>query len=173
MHTLIIGRTGAGKSFIASKISIGAKERGRRRILYDPLGNRFPCDIRCTTADELLEACKANRDCVVFIDESPTICNNLGANKKCEWLVTMSRHQGHKVYLLAQDATQLAPIYRRNCTELFLFSVAPACARLLASEFGSDTLATAHTLPARHYFYHRPFDAKGRPFQTVFCKPVK
>lgn len=174
MHALIIGRTGSGKSYLATRIARAARtERKRKVILYDPIGNPFPCDIRTKTAEDLLKACDLNPNSVVFVDEAPTICNNLGVNKRCEWLATMSRHKGLMVYFLAQDATQLAPIYRRNCIHLYLFSVAPASAELLAKEFGSEDLAKAPLLPSRHFYYQRNFDRNGNPFKTVLNKPVK
>jgi hypothetical protein len=174
MHALIIGRTGSGKSYLATRIAKAARtERKRKVILYDPIGSPFPCDIRTNTADALLKACEQNPNAVVFVDEAPTICNNLGVNKRCEWLATMSRHKGLMVYFLAQDATQLAPIYRRNCIHLYLFSVSPASAELLAKEFGAEDLAKAPLLASRHFYYQRNFDRNGNPFKTVLNKPVK
>lgn len=172
MHTLVIGRTGSGKSHLARKLAKESSKHKRRVILYDPLGNAFPCDRRTASGPELLEILKAERDCSVFVDEAPTICTNLGIHRQFEWLATMSRHMGHRVYFLAQDATQLAPIYRRNCTHLYLFSVAPASADLLAKEFGDEALAKAATLRARWFFYKTPFGPSGEPFHARLCSPV-
>jgi type IV secretory pathway VirB4 component len=174
MHALIIGMTGSGKSYLAAQIATRAKtERNRKVILYDPIGNAFPCDIRTSTADALLKACADNPNSVVFVDEAPTICNNLGVNKKCEWLATMSRHKGLMVYFMAQDAPQIAPIYRRNCTHLYLLSVKADTAELLAREFGSDELMKAFGLKKHWYYYMTNFDKKGNPFKAVLNRPKK
>ena len=172
MHTLVIGRTGSGKSHLARRLAQHSRKQRRRVILYDPLGNPFPCDKRTSSGPELLDILEAEKDCSVFVDEAPTICTNLGAHRRFEWLATMSRHRGHRVYFLAQDATQLAPIYRRNCTHLYLFSVAPASAELLAKEFGDDVLTKAAGLNARWFFYKTSFGPDGKPFIARLCSPV-
>lgn len=182
MHTLLVGKTGAGKTHYGKHLARLALESGRAVLLYDPLGNPFPCTWRTSDPDRFLDMAKASRDCLLVIDEAPTICTNLGAHKKFEWLATMSRHNtavrdpkrkhmfGHRCLFMAQDVTKIGVVYRRNCTHLFLFNVMPSSARLLADEFGDDELLKAPTIPRYHFLYATGFTADGRPHRATLHK---
>lgn len=182
MHALIIGQTGSGKSYLAKELARRALVRGTSVIWYDPFGTRTSLGrstlnpaswvVRVHSARDLLHYAKAMKRCAVFVDESPVICNNLGENKPNEWLATMSRHNGHKVFFMAQKFTSITPIYRDNCTQLFLFSVSPACAKLAAGKFGKESLHKAAGLHERCYYYAQNFADDGSPFEPVYFPPL-
>lgn len=165
MHTLIVGESGSGKSHLAKHFAWQELKAGRGVLLYDPLGNPFPCSWRTADPDRFLDMVKASKDCLVVVDEAPTICTNLGAHAKYEWLATQSRHNtsvtdpktkhlfGHRCIFIAQKVTRITPVYRENCSRLFCFKVKPASAAMLAEDFGDDALLKAPELLRYHFLF--------------------
>lgn len=184
MHSLIVGISGAGKTHLAKYFAKQALAAGRGVLLYDPLGNPFPCTWRTANPDRFLDMVKASKDCLVVVDEAPTICTNLGEHQKFEWLATQSRHNtvvtdpatkhlfGHRCLFLAQKVTRIAPVYRENCTRLFAFNIKQASARILAEDFG-DELLRAPTLPRYHFMFATNWNNQERGAGGALIAPRK
>lgn len=184
MHTLIVGQSGSGKTHLAKQFAKAELKAGRGVLLFDPLGNPFPCTWRTADPDKFLDMVKASKDCLVVIDEAPTICTNLGTHKKFEWLATQSRHNtavtdqrtkhlfGHRCIFIAQSVTRMAIVYRQNCTRLFCFKVMKSSAAILAEEFGDESLERAVSLPKYHFLFSTGFGADGKPYRATMHKTV-
>lgn len=82
-----------------------------------------------------MEALKLNRDCDVFVDEGG---ETLQRDDAYQFLATRSRHYGHRVFFIAQRATQLAPIIRKNCTGFYCFRQCGSDCKLLGDDFAVD-----------------------------------
>lgn len=88
---------------------------------------------------------------MAFIDEGGESVGRY--NKLMNQCATRGRHWGHTVHIIAQDATQIAPIVRAQCTKLFAFAQSRAAGELLAREWLHDDLELACKLKRREYMY--------------------
>jgi hypothetical protein len=144
-HTLIIGMSESGKTSLAKQIAANMRARNIRTMALDPLRDpAWPVDFITADQHEFLRTFWASKKCAAFMDEGGQSVGRY--NLAMQETVTKGRHWGHACYLIAQKATQLAPVVRDMCSTLFVFSVAPSSAKMLAEDFNNDLILQASTL---------------------------
>lgn len=111
---------------------------------------------RFRRAADFIAYAKKSRTCALFIDESKKSIDRYSADD--EWITTMSRHWGHRAYLLCQRLEQIAPNVRDMCGQVFLFRVSADDARRLSRDLSFPRLEEAATLPQFHFFHCNGFD---------------
>lgn len=157
-HLAVCGMTQSGKSYLAKALAGRALKAGRPVLVLDPfLYGDWPCSWITKDPEAFMRKAKASTGCLLVVDEcGVTIGRGVEARGK-EWLVTASRHQGHRAMLLAQRATQIEPIFRDNISELFLFAVYKDSAEIWAETFNDDALRTAPGLKKYHFLHKELF----------------
>lgn len=88
---------------------------------------------------------------MAFIDEGGESVGRY--NNLMNQCVTKGRHWGHTVHIIAQEATQIAPLVRSQCTKIFSFAQSRAAGELLAREWLHDELEQCSRLKKREYMY--------------------
>lgn len=88
---------------------------------------------------------------MAFIDEGGESVGRY--NNLMNQCVTRGRHWGHTTHIIAQEATQIAPLVRSQCTKLFAFGQSRAAGELLAREWLHEELEQSSTLKKREYMY--------------------
>jgi hypothetical protein len=156
-HVIIAGMTESGKTYLAHSLVKSFRGMGIRTIVLPKPGEKWPAD--CVTEDKVrfLAVVKSSQKCAVFVDECGSAIGRY--NDEMEWLATQSRHNGHRVFFLMQGGTQVSPIIRDNCGQMFLFRVSPKSAAFWAEEFANDELFNACKLPQYHYYRVGRFEA--------------
>ncbi len=156
MHTLILGRTLSGKTtFLKRQIKI-YQNAGFNCLVLDSLGDPdWNADFQTKNPAEFIRVAKANRDCMLFIDESGETCGHY--DKESFWLATQSRHWGHSSFFASQRAEMIAPTVRTQTAALVLFKITRSDARKLSDEFADDLIKEAVNLEKGQYIYVPPF----------------
>lgn len=153
MHTLISGMTESGKTVLAKIICLTLKKSGKKCAVLDPLHDiGWQCDFQTHDGPTFLAWARRpeNQTSYLFIDEGSISVGKY--DTQMQWLATMSRHWGHSVFFVTQDATQIAPIIRSNCSRVFLFASPEAAGKRISEEFNQPKLRGAPRL-ARGHFY--------------------
>lgn len=154
LHAAIVGQTGSGKTYAAqSEAREFIKGDVKTLVLHKPR-EPWPRTAASWQTDDpakyLAMFWRAKR-CACFMELA-----DAGVSKwdtefhKC---FSQGRHEGHRCFFLSQRAATVHPTIRENCSALYLFSVAPAAAKLWAEEFNDLELLKAVTLPPTAFFY--------------------
>ena len=121
-------------------------------IVFDPLLDpEWNCDFITADQSQFLDVFWRSRSCMAFIDEGGESVGRY--NKLMNKCVTRGRHWGHTVHIIAQEATQIGPLVRAQCTKLFAFAQSKAAGELLAREWLHEELEQSSTLKKREYMY--------------------
>jgi DNA helicase HerA-like ATPase len=138
MHTAIYGMTLSGKSSLAKQIIANLRMKGYKTIVLDPLGDpSFNADFHTQDVKEFERVWKGSRSCFCYIDESGQVGKFSEAMRNA---ATTGRHWGHSFTFIAQKATQVEPLVREQCSNLFLFRSGRKSRETLAEEFDCDEL---------------------------------
>lgn len=162
-HNLIVGMTGTGKSTLAKLVIKQAKKAGRKTVVLDPIGDpSYSADFQTTDPDQFLAYAKANKSCYLFVDESGQAIGRY--NEPMMWLATTSRHLGHLSFFISHSATQLSPILRGQCGQVYLFSCAAANFKTVAEEWNQPDILKMKRFDAGEFVYVPRFGQirKGR-----------
>lgn len=155
MHTLILGATESGKTTLAKAICKKLMKNGKKVLVLDPLGANWPTNQVFTDSELFLEYFWKEKDRFVFIDESGEMVGRV--NEEMAKVGTRGRHNGHSVFFLTQSRTQLNPILRRQCSQLFCFAIGADEAKGLAEEWICPQLEEAPFLQQGNCFWVRRF----------------
>lgn len=169
MHVLILGITQSGKTTLAFKLAQMYKAKGTPVLVLDPdLRKDWNADYITGDPEAFLKACKMNKSCAIFVDESGQMIGRYAP--EMEWLATQSRKWGHKAHFITQRASQISPTLRNQCTNIFLFKQSPTDSKILACDFVCEDLKNAHTLLQGEYLAKIGVDGKvikSRAFLAV------
>lgn len=146
-HSTFLGMTGSGKSTLATARAQRFKQAGVFVLVLDPFGNDWPCDFKTDDLSLFIAEAKAQRRCALFIEEA----GDYGKDPNFLWLFTQSRHWGHVAHFICQRHTQVPPIVRDQCQNLFLFRCSATVAKIWAEDFAQPQI---ETLAARCPPYH-------------------
>lgn len=160
MHTLIVGTTCSGKSFLAKKLAAEFKRDGRTVAVLDPIANKWAADFQTHDPAVFLDYCRTHTGLIIFVDESGDVFEKY--DSELNWLATRGRHLGHYCFFIGQRYTQIPKTVRANCSNLYLFASHPDDAAELAKDFNEPDLAMAATLPQGHFFFKRMFQVMLR-----------
>jgi hypothetical protein len=155
VHTLILGATESGKTTLAKNVCKELVAGKKQTLVLDPLGSQWPTQNVFTDPDLFLKFFWATQGSYVFIDESGETVGRV--NKEMEKTGTRGRHNGHSVFFITQSRTQLSPILRRQCAQLFCFAIGGDEAKFLAEEWICPDLVDAPMLPQGTCFWVRRF----------------
>lgn len=159
MHVLILGITETGKTTLAFKIAGDYRKQSTDVIVLDPdMRKDWNASFITDDPDKFLAVCKLNQSAALFIDESgQTIGRYAGP---MQWVATNSRKWGHRAYFISQRATQLDPLMRTQCSNLFLFKQSVKDSKILADEFVCPQLIHACNLKKGEYIAKIGVDGK-------------
>lgn len=167
-HTLIVGVTGSGKTYLAHRIAANYLKDKVAVLVLDPTVDKasqtawpvtrkiLPGRARCvvvTTEAAFFRCYKDARNCAVFIDE----CGELIGQDRSGLLsvFTRGRNYGIHGYGITQRATQISPTLRANCEELFMFQQHASDAKIIAQDRSDERLLEATKLKRGYYFYKK------------------
>lgn len=132
----------SGKTTLAKKI---IAKSNRPCIVLDPnFDPEWQTDYIYDDKEKFLEIVKYNQSCDLVIDESGETIGRYA--REMAFLATRSRHYGHRAFFITQRAQMLDRNVRDQCTNIFLFSVAPSDAKIFAEDFVDDLFLEAPTL---------------------------
>ncbi len=156
MHCLILGMTSSGKTTLAKKLILQARDRGIMSIVLDPLCDPgFGGDYQTDDPAEFLKIVWNSRSCLIVVDEGS---ESIGRYESpIIKLATKGRHWGHKCVFLSQRAMQINKTVRDQCTDLALFTSSSSDGKLLSDEFNSPELRNCSSLAKGHYYYTSRF----------------
>lgn len=157
IHGCFFGRTFTGKSHKAREVAAGFK-RARVGVIALVPADQLHAWKDCAhwvTADLDLFCAKvaASKRCAVFCELA-----DAGADKfddRIRAMFTRGRHDGHRIFFIAQRFSQVEPTVREQCAFLWLFKTAPKAAAVLAEEFADPALLAAAGLPDRSFVFKR------------------
>jgi hypothetical protein len=164
-HACVVGRTLSGKSYLVREIAKGIRRTGRPVLSIDTgidaaawekVSNKHFVQWGSNNgALQLLDWAKANKNCLIVVDEASMTCGRCLDNdmrKEMWWLATQSRHHGHQVMFLMQDHASVEPVIKQNCDTLFLFNVTLNQAKYWHEQMGAPELLNAPQLPEYHFY---------------------
>ena len=150
-HTLIIGRTLMGKTYLAKELCRQYKSHSIQRIVLDPLLDPgWQAEFITKNPDEFLAVAKESRSCALFIDESAQTIGRYAREMK--WCATTSRHWGHKSHFIAHRFSDLDKTVRDQCSTLYIFHLSFSDAKLLADEYTNQELKKVSELKKYEFF---------------------
>jgi len=139
MHSLYVGTTLSGKSYLAKQHAHAMKQAGWDVVVYDPVhqftnaAETWPADFLTDDRDAFLHAYYKLRNCAIFIDEAG---ETVGQNDvEMRSLATRGRHYGHRIGFLTQRATMVSPSVRSNCATQYIFRTTVKDGVALADDF--------------------------------------
>jgi hypothetical protein len=116
-HGGLVGSTGGGKTYLAKILAEAYMQSGRFVLVYDPVGNNYPCHFETKDIQALVEEAKHQKCCGIFVDESRRVAKD----EDFDWLFTEARNWGHECHFICQRYTQVPPVVRENIYRLMLF----------------------------------------------------
>lgn len=165
-HKAIYGTTGSGKTWLMKRRATALRHYKQMVIVYGatstddwPAGTRFVFEIDDL---ELMLEDKKNWGAFVFIDEAADLCEDVKPkiHKNCYRLFRKGRHRGYTCFIATQYPTGIWPKIRRNCTEMYCFSLPDqAAADMLWRDYGMKSIDGVPikdiipTLPKLHYVH--------------------
>ena len=175
MHTLIIGRTGSGKSALAKQIGSSLREKGYTVLAFNPTLEKgytrrdsFGCaaaDFETDDADifeaRVVEEIKNKKTFFAIVDEAHEFFTR--SDCKYLWIGTRGRHHGINLIAITQRGALINPTIRSQCASVYVFKCSLTDAKFIADDFGDKELADATKLNKFHY-YHLTIDGidKGK-----------
>lgn len=142
----------SGKTTLARMMANEYKRAGLTVLVLDPLADpAWPTEFRTSSPDQFLAWFWEARGCVAFIDESGEMVGRY--DSAMNRTATRGRHWGHVTHYITQEATQIAPVIRKQCTRLYLFHSAVEDGELLARAWNHPELRECATLKTGEYFY--------------------
>lgn len=159
-HTLILGGQGSGKSHAAHLLAKRDVEAKIPVFIHDPHGTRssWPSgSYHFNTVDELISALKKSQRIKAYLEESGESIGRGRDATTYQWLSTGSRKWGHVVTFIAQEAQQLLPVIRKNCTRGLIFRQSETNAKLLANDFADKGLLAITNLNQYEFLYVERF----------------
>lgn len=157
MHSCIYGQTESGKSTLAKRLISRFQNAGYECIVFDPIKDAtFNADFSTDNINEFIQRVFSSRECMIFIDESETYFKH--KNPQLNKIVTMGRHWGHSVFLLAQRYTQIPPVVRMQASSISLFNSAYEDGKIHAAEWNAAELKKCVDLGRGEYFYKKRFE---------------
>lgn len=169
-HVLILGMTLSGKTYKAQMLAQAYKRAGIGVLVLDPLRDpRWVCDFITDDQDEFLDIFWRSKQCMGFFDEGEESVGRY--DKAMNRTATRGRHWGHTCHYLAQGATQIAPVVRRQCTKLFAFCQSVDEGEVLAREWNRPELLEVSKLTQGQYIYAvkmgKIIDSRGNANGTI------
>jgi hypothetical protein len=159
-HTLILGTTMSGKTYLAKRFAAGFRGRGRRVAVLDPIGTTWPATFATHDPARAMAYCRQFTGLIVFVDESGDVLarpeHGLG------WLATRGRHFGHSCWFIAQRIVQVPKTMRDQCATLYLFASSASDAQQHADEWNAPQLLAAPELAAGEFFRMGRFGPRCR-----------
>ena len=150
-HTLILGRTLMGKTFLAKELCRQYKAHSLQSIVLDPLLDPgWQASFITKDSNEFLRVAKESRSCALFIDESAQTIGRYAHEMK--WCATTSRHWGHKAHFLSHRFVDLDKTVRDQCSTLYIFHLSFSDARVLADEYTNQRLKQVSALKKYEFF---------------------
>lgn len=151
----------SGKTTLARSLCSYAKKQGVGVIVLDPIRDpAWQADFITDNEYEFLRVFWASRSCLALMDEGGESVGRY--NLAMQKTATRGRHAGHTCVYVAQKATQLAPIVRDQCTNLFLFTSSARDGKVLAEEWNKPELALCHTYEQYEYAHAMKFGTVKR-----------
>lgn len=151
-HVLIVGITESGKTTLARRLAASYKRQGYTILVLDPLRDpRWNADFITSDPQHFLEVFWKSRRCMVFMDEGGESVGRY--DLAMQKTATRGRHMGHSCHYIAQNAVQIAPIIRDQCTHLFLFNSPMRSCKALAEEFNRPELLNGVNFKQGEYIH--------------------
>lgn len=151
-HSLIIGMTESGKSFLAKEKMKRYQSAGIKTMVLDPTNSgQWGADYQSADVGEFLDVFWNSRKCAVFFDEAGDYIHQ-HADRRIIQTATRGRHLGHNCYYIGQRGTMINTTVRGQCRNLFLFRVGIKDAKHWSEEFAQPELANATAL-GEYEFY--------------------
>lgn len=151
-HITIAGMTLSGKTTLAKRRAFFFRQQGIKVLVCDPVSDpEWPADFITRDQEKFLNAYWASERCAAFFDEGSRSVGKY--NLATEDTATLGRHRGHINHYIVQRVTQIPPIVRDQCTEIFLFRSSRKDGEMLADEWAIDELARCAELPLLHYIH--------------------
>lgn len=149
-HSLIAGMTEHGKTTLARGMCSDYIDMGYYTIVLDPLKDpRWRATFITDDGEEFLYMAKRATKCMLFLDEGSESVGRY--NVPMQWTATQARHWGHSSHFIMQEAIQIAPIIRSQCTRVFLFASGKRAGKTLAEEFNAPELELCTSLRRGEY----------------------
>ncbi len=164
-HGLITGMTMSGKTTLAKALASQIVAQGSPVIVLDPLSDPGWNTQFCTSdPQQFLKWYWQSRCAVAFIDESGQAVGRY--NLPMTETATRGRHWGHVNFYIMQEATQIAPIIRSQCSTIYLFTSSAREGLRMSEEFNAPELMQCTALPQGHYMKATRFGGvqRGRVF---------
>lgn len=155
MHSLILGTTGSGKTEFAKDLASDNYRRGNIVLVCDPFRDKWAAHLNTPDVEYFMRAARKNRNALCIVDESGSIVGQ--HNDETFWLATELRHYGSSCIFIAQRHSQISPVVRGQCHNLFLFRVDPDSAKILSKEFVSQEASAAPSLEQYHCYWIQRF----------------
>ena len=104
-----------------------------------------------------MNALKKSQRVKAYIDETGECIGRGAEAQKRRWLSTGSRKWGHIVTFMAQEAQDLLPVIRKNCTRGMIFRQSETNAKLLVNDFADKGLMRITSLQQYEFLYVERF----------------
>lgn len=144
--------TESGKTTLARNLAAQFKRNSVGVLVLDPLADpRWTCDFVTADPSDFLDVFWRSRRCIAFIDEGSESVGRYDVAMQATF--TRGRHWGHSCFVIAQKATQLAPVVREQASHLFLFCCAKKNGVLLAEDFNEPRLEECSNLKRFEYLH--------------------
>ena len=162
MHTLIIGRSGTGKSALVKQIGSALREQSETVYGFNPTSeagysrrDSFGCvaaewethdaDVFAEKIETEIASGKAGKR-FLLIDECHEFFRR-AEGRQALWIATRGRHFGLNIIGATQRGAEIHPTFRAQCSTVYVFACSLTDARFLSDEFGSREIADAVSLP--------------------------
>lgn len=152
-HTLLLGRTGSGKTLYAkAKCFELSKITDKQIVIFEPFYKTkwlsYKPILHFQNIYALQDYLKTHSNCVVFIDESGEALNR---DITLNYLATRTRHNNHDITFITQRANQLLPTIRNNCENFVSFYCSKSDSIQLSQDSGNEDFLRVPTLNKYEY----------------------
>jgi energy-coupling factor transporter ATP-binding protein EcfA2 len=175
-HTLILGRTGSGKSVLAKTLAKEMRAKKNRILVLDPyVSDDWDCDYITNDPMKFLNVAKKNKFCKLFIDESYRTVGRFNAmdlQREMAYVTIESRHDHHQAFIIAQSPVQVDTTTRDGCERYYLFRMGPRFLKEISEKTGEPSVMVASQLGQFEFLKYEPWQTPQRGKIDVVRKRI-
>lgn len=150
----VIGQGKSGKTTLAKALARGFRSAGVKVLALPLPGDHWAeADWQTTDLDRFNAMFWRARQCAVFMEFSDAEVEK--NDERYKRMFTKGRHQGHRVFVIAQHYSQLPTSIRDQLEALWLFSCGKRTAKEFAEGFADDDLFLQVGAPRFRYLFKR------------------
>jgi DNA helicase HerA-like ATPase len=121
MHTIILGKTGSGKTFLVKKMIKKWVLANKKVVIFNPTNEIFEYGEPYSERENFYNACMKKGKKYMVVNESPMLLKH--DKNLFDTFITKARHYGMMILLVQRPAVVFTPTLISQCSHIIIFKL--------------------------------------------------